>query len=204
MKRNKTRWIPAVLIVVAGFVSAPALTQAQEQERKVPDTYTAVTTHMTPAQVEIKADVIRWSTEAERKAVIAALAEADTAVVTALRELPTVGVVWRSGSAVGSSIKYAQRTTAADGTERITLVTDKRIGATSFNPWAAENPGIAKELDFSVIEMNTGAGNEGTLSLGAAITIDRDAQTIGLDRGAAPALLTSVRKEPKPYWASSN
>jgi len=201
MWRSTMHWVAVVLATCVGMASAPALTSAQE--RKVPETYTAITTNMTPADVEIKADVIRWSTEAERAAVVQALADAeDTAA--ALRELPTLGVVWRSGSPVGNSIKYADRVTAADGSERITLVTDKRVGATSFNPWTAADSGLATELDYSVIEMTTGGAGAGTMSLGAAVTLDRESQTIALDRGAAPALLTNVRKVPQPYWANSD
>ena len=194
-------WFAVVLSTCVGMASAPALTSAQE--RKVPETYTAITTNMTPANVEIKVDVIRWSTEEERAAVVKALADAED-TVAALRELPTLGVVWRSGSPVGNSIKYADRAIAADGSERITLVTDKPVGSTSFNPWTAEDSGLATELDYSVIEMTTGEAGAGTMSLGAAVTFDRASQTVALDRGTAPALLTDVRKVPKPYWANSN
>jgi hypothetical protein len=201
MKRTTIPAVAAFVTTAVGTFLAPAPTSAQE--RTVPDTYTAITTNMTPADVEIKADVIRWSTEEERAAVLEALADAEDGVA-ALRGLPTLGVVWRSGSAVGSSIKYADRVTAADGSERITLVTDKPVGATSFNPWTAENPGVATELDYSVIEMTTGAEGQGTMSLAAAVTVDTGSKRIGLDSGAAPGVLTRARKVPKPYWEINN
>ena len=157
MKSSRTH---RTTYAVAAFVGAIALaTLAEAEDRPVPDTYLAVTAHMTPADVELKADVLRWSSEDERKAVIAALqSEEDPAA--ALSALPTVGVVWRSGSAVGHSIKYAQRADTADG-QRITLVTDKTIGATSFVPWKADNPVTDATLDYSVVEMTVGDSSRG-------------------------------------------
>jgi hypothetical protein len=187
---------------VAAFVGAVALTTlAGAEDRPVPDTYLAVTQHMTPADVELKADVLRWSSEDERKAVIAALqSEEDPAA--ALSALPTVGVVWRSGSAVGHSIKYAQRADTADG-QRITLVTDKTIGATSFVPWKADNPVTDATLDYSVVEMTVGDSDQGqgTMSLSAGVKVDADAATVSLDPGGGAPLLKNVRHAPKPYWA---
>jgi hypothetical protein len=186
-----------LLAAAAGFGSGPAVIEAQE--RTVPDTYTATTVNMSPADVELKADVLRWSSEAERATVIAALGEENPASV--LRELPTLGVVWRSGSAVGHSIKYAHRETSADGKETITLVTDKAIGATSFTPWTAGDSGTGDALDYSVIEMTTNGG--GTMSLAAEIRIDSESNTVSLDAGAAAPVLAGVRKEPPPYWANT-
>lgn len=197
--RKLVQWTLSVLAVALSLGSVSA--RAEAQERKVPDTYKAVTTNMTPSDVELKADILQWSTEDERAAVIAALMDAEDPSA-ALGKLPTIGVVWRKGSAVGDAIKYATRTTAADGSERITLVTDKRIGATSFNPWQADDPSADAGLGYSVIQMST--SGEGTMSLGAKLVIDAETHTVSLDQGSQPPLLTKVRKEPKPYWADSN
>ena len=189
------------LLLFCGLAAgAPALAQ----ERQVPDTYTAVTANMSPAGVELKADVIRWSDAGERAAVIAALEAEEPSA--ALRALPTAGVVWRSGSAVGHAIKYAYRETTADGSETITLVTDKPIGATSFTPWQANDPAETVH-DFSVVEFDipaAGSGGQGTMSFSAELRIDTDANTVSLDPGARAPLLEAAEHEPKPYWAHSD
>jgi hypothetical protein len=186
--------LAAAAAAVIGSVPAPAAAQ----DRQVPDTYKAVTVNMSPADVELKADVLRWSSDEDRAAVVAALGQEDPAA--ALRELPTHGVVWRSGSAVGHSIKYAHRTESPDGSETLTFVTDKAVGATSFSPWVADTPATdAADLGYSVIEMTT--NGDGTMSLAAPVVIDEAANIVSLDTGAAAAILTSVRKEPPPYWA---
>jgi hypothetical protein len=173
------------------------------QERKVPDTYTAVTVNMSPADVELKADILDWSTDEDRAAVIAAINDADDPVA-ALQELPTLGVVWRSGSAVGYAIKYARRETAPDGSETITLVTDKRVGSTSFNPWVADDPAIESPPGYSVIELNTAGGGSGSMSLAAAVLVDESANTIGLDLSRGTPVLADVKKAPRPYWARAD
>lgn len=195
------RWIWVLAMLAATVALADTQGSDPGETRKVPDTYKAVTANMTPAGVELKADILEWSGEDARKQVVEALAQGGDAS-KALSALPTLGVVWRSGSAVGEAIKYAERKTAPDGGEQITLVTDKAIGSTSFEPWKAKEPGEARDLSYSVIQMST--NGEGTMSLGAKVRIDAERNMISLERGNAPALLTKVRKEPKPYWARAN
>lgn len=189
----------AALLTAAFLASLANALQAQEQT--VPDTYTAVTAHMSPAGIEIKADILRWSTDEQRSDAIAAL-EADDPVA-ALRKLPTLGIVWRSGSAVGYSIKYARREIADDGTETITLATDRAVGSTSFTPWAAEHPAVDSSPPYSVIELRVGGEAQGTMSLAAPVVIDDDANLVSLDMQGSAPLLLNVAKQPPPYWAST-
>ena len=195
MIQQSKHWALTFVAAAAVFGSAPALCLAQE--RPVPDTYKAVTVNMSPADVELKADVLHWSDEAGREAVIDALGQEDPG--KALRELPTLGVVWRSGSAVGHSIKYAARKMTADGAEMLTFVTDRAVGATSFSPWTADDPATDTQLGYSVIQMTT--NGEGTMSLAAPVVIDAATHMVSLDTSNGTAILTNVRKEPKPYWA---
>lgn len=196
--RKALRQLPAAALFAVAAGALAGL-PAAAQERKVPDTFTAVTTNMSPAEVELKADVLEWSDEAGRAAVIAALT-GDEDPVEALEALPTLGVVWRSGSAVGHAIKYAHRAAAADGGETITLVTDRRVGSTSFNPWVADDTAIETPPAYSVVTLDTGAGT-GSMSLAAAVVIDADAGFVSLAPGAGAPVLTSVAEAPKPYWA---
>lgn len=192
-----------LLLLGTGMLAAGLAGAVGAQERRAPDTYTAVTTNMTPAGVELRADVVRWSTDDERAAAIAAMGAEDP--TAALRALPTAGIVWRSGSAVGHSIKYAHRRQAADGGEIVTFVTDRPIGSSSFTPWIAETPADTA-LAYSVIELTVPAagGGEGTMSIAAEARIDTAAATVALDRGTRLAVLSDVVKQPKPYWAAGN
>jgi hypothetical protein len=111
---------------------------ALAQSRPVPDTFTAATSNMSPAGVTLKIDVLEWSDDDARAAAVAVLTDDSDASLTSL---PTVGYVWPSDSAVGYSLKYAHRAPGAEGGERITVVTDRRLGAYDFGGWTAGQPG---------------------------------------------------------------
>lgn len=114
-------------------------------------------------------------------------------LTTALKAAPTLGFIWGDG-VTGYSIKYAWHSSPADGTERIVLVTDRRVGAHAAD-WAPL-PGAAADADFTLIEMRIdGKGvGEGKATLGANVVVDASARTLALDGyTAAPALLKVTR-----------
>ncbi|HEX6994748.1 MAG TPA: hypothetical protein VF339_11455 [Gammaproteobacteria bacterium] len=191
-------------LLAAGALAAATVALAQSRLPDV-DRFTATTVAMTPADIELRIDVREWSDEAGRSAVVDALA-AGSDVASALRELPTLGYVWRGDSGVGYSVKYAHRIHTSSG-ERITFVTDKRLGAYDFEPWTADGATEGSELEYSVIELmlpENGTG-DGTLSLAAEVKLDRENGLVLLETPAdAPRLLTDVKLEPKPYWAKGS
>ena len=159
--------------------------------------------------------VFRWSTDAERAPLLAALsapppppaaAPASAGrggragrggggapppspaerLAAAVKAAPTLGYIWGEG-VTGYSIKYAWRSPSAD---RVVLVTDRRLGAHAPEWGLAASAG--PEADFTTIELHLdGAGaGEAKSSLSAAVIVDPAAATLALDRfGAAPALL---------------
>ena len=176
-------------------------TVAHAQSVPVPDTFTATTTAMTPSGVELKITVREWSDDAGRAAVVAAI-DGGGDVHAALASLPTVGYVWQSGSAIGYSVKYAHRTTTADG-ERVTFVTDKVVGSYGLKPWTAQTPSGTRELSYSVVELRLSgsASGSGTLSLAADVALDASAGVVTLAaKPGAQSVLTNAKLEPKPYW----
>jgi hypothetical protein len=156
-----------------------------------------------PRDLTLRIAVRQWSDDAARAAVLAALEGADDAA-KALAALPTLGYVWSSGSPVGYSVKYAERTAEGSG-QRVTLVTDKRLGFYDGKPWAADGGG-AEQRGYSVIELDLDAEGKGTgtLSLAADVKLDADAARVMLMHDAAVApVLKNVALEPKPYWAKN-
>ena len=94
----------------------------------------------------------------------------------------------------GYSIKYAWRSTAAQDTERIVLVTERRLD--SHAPDWSPASSAAGDADFTLIELRIdrqGVG-EGKTSLTTSVAIDTDAATLALDGyAAAPAFLKVTR-----------
>ena len=102
-------------------------------------------------------------------------------LITAVKAAPTVGYVWTSGI-TGYSIKYAWHAPGAGGGDRIVLVTDRRLGASSPG-WPSTNG--ATDAEFTVLELRLdvrGAG-EARSSLNSAVIVDEAAKTLALGDG---------------------
>jgi hypothetical protein len=165
-----------------------------------PDTFTMTTTAMTPRDVTLRINLRAWSDDAGRAAAVAALADEGNAQA-ALAGLPSLGHVWQSGSPVGYAVKYAHRVSTPQG-ERITFITDRRLGSYESKPWTAEKP-AAQELPYSVIELylDGGGSGAGSLSLAADVQVDEAEALVSLGADA-PRVLADAQREPKPYWAT--
>jgi hypothetical protein len=160
----------------------------------------------------------RWSTDAERAPLLAALAAPPPAPATAggraggrgrggeappppspltrlsaaIKAAPTVGYIWTDG-VTGYSIKYAWRSAATEKIERIVLVTERRLNSHAPDLAPASAAGDAY---FTVIEMRLDAHGvgEGKTSLSTNVAIDAAANTLALDGYAsAPAQLKVTR-----------
>jgi hypothetical protein len=142
----------AVGVVMAGMTSG-AMLAGQEPALKL--RASLVGTDTAPLTIEL----LRWSTEAERAPLLAALAPPPPApaapaagqaagrggrggrgaapplspaarLTVAVKAAPSVGFIWSDGP-TGYSIRYAWRAAQPDGRERVVLVTDRRLGAHS-------------------------------------------------------------------------
>ena len=184
--------VAALLLAAAGGVravdSGPALLER----------FTATTVAMTPRGETLRIDLRTWSDDDARAAVVDALGRGAEAP-KALASLPTLGYVWRSRSSVGYAIKYAQRTATSNG-ERVTFVTDKRLGAYDIERWAADAQQPAAELGYSVVELylnGSGAG-DGTLSLASEVKVDAAAGLVSLAADASSVrVLNDAKREAK-------
>ena len=192
------QWL-SCMVAAIGLIAADAYAAAP----LVADTFTATTANMTPAGVTLRMQVIQWQEGAARTEVVATLA-AGADASTPLAKLPTVGYVWPNGSPVGYSVKYANHAPEPNGNERVTLVTDKRLGSYDFKGWSAPTAG-GNATPYSVIELevNSSGTGTGTLSLAAEVLLDETTGNVALKPGA-PSLLTNVKREPSGTNKSSH
>ncbi len=119
------------------------------------------------------------------------------AFTASLGRVPTVGYIW-TNDITGYSIKYAWHMPLPDGTERIVLVSDRRLGdgGTKWKPADASAKAAAEtDYTFTLIELHAGPKGaiEGKTSLANKIAVDKDANTVALENyGAATASLAST------------
>jgi hypothetical protein len=115
------------------------------------------------------------------------------ALAAALQAADGVGYLWSSES-VGYALRYAHRMTQADGSVRIVLATDRRLG--SFDGSWKPATGVPDDYAFTVIELRLDPAmmGEGKTSLTGRVSIDGAANTIALgDYAALPVTLKNVR-----------
>jgi len=116
------------------------------------------------------------------------------AFTAALNRVPTVGYLW-TNEITGYSIKYAWHAPLPDGTERIVLVADRRLGAYT-NAWKAQGPDT--DYTFTLVELRAGPKGliEGKTSQTNTIVVDSAAKTVAIDNYAAATTCLGPPKTP--------
>lgn len=187
--------VPLLAAAAMTLAAAPANAAGP---RTVADVYTATTANMTPAGVNLRLQIIEWQEQEARSEVVATLA-AGSEGTAALAKLPTVGYIWPNRSPVGYSVKYAHRAPAADGSTKITLVTDKRLGSYDYKGWSVPTPATT-EVPYSVVELyvDSSGNGTGTMSLAANVELDEQAGSVALTSGdTGTKLLSDVKRAPQ-------
>jgi hypothetical protein len=183
------------IVFLAGvLVSSAAALEAQT--RGAVERFTATATNISNAGEPVSIDLIRWSTDAERDRLMSVLAWYGEKEMAGA--MPTIGYVWTSESA-GYSVRYAYRIAAADGTQRIVLMTDRRVGG-SPQSWKPVGAAATEDYPFTVFEirLNKAGQGEGKASITNKLTVDAAAKTIAIENySAAPVILSKVSRTSK-------
>ena len=184
--------------------------------------YTATSANVSGAPDNIRIEILRWSTDAERDKLMdawmlktvgtpgragrggrgagragrgggetpaPAKASPEATLATALQAAPTLGYLW-SREVAGYAIRYAGKIANPDGSERVVLITNRRLGAVN-DLWKPAN-GDPLPYDFSVIELHLNAhgSGEGKASLTGKVA------PIGLENyEALPVVLSKVERK---------
>jgi hypothetical protein len=118
------------------------------------------------------------------------------AFTAALGRAPTIGYIWTSDIA-GYSIKYAWHSPLPDGTDRIVIASDRRLGAYT-DAWKAASPAQETDYTFTLMELRVGPKGllEGKTSLASRIGVDADAKTVALENyaGASTTIAPASRR----------
>jgi hypothetical protein len=121
----------------------------------------------------------------------------EAAITRALNETTTVGYLWSSEMA-GYALRYAGSVDHPDGSRRIILITQRRLGAVN-QRWNPTFEGAANTYEFSVIEFHLNAKGEGDgrVSLAGKVAPDVSANILTLENyDALPAVFRDVHVRP--------
>jgi hypothetical protein len=135
--------------------------------------------------------VTRWSTEAERKQVAAALQKGQDELLEVLRDQRPVGTI-RTPDSLGYDLRYAHQEPSEDGGRRVVIATDRPI---SF--WEARNQPRTIDYPFTVVQMEIGRNGEGKGTMSLFTKVMARGNVIILENFAtAPVMLTKVDARP--------
>jgi hypothetical protein len=183
----------------------PAATPTPTQTRPpAPEEYSGTTVNMASgAGNNLSIQVLRWSADADRDKVVAAITgktdKEQPELAKTLQDIPTVGYIWTGGS-LGYSLKYAYRQTLPDGSQQVVVMTDRPLGSWDrTGPWKASAGSTEGDRPFTVIELhlNKNGAGQGKMSLSSPFAADEKTKALGLvNYASAPILLKDVKHKP--------
>jgi hypothetical protein len=180
---------------IAAVGSAALLTlAASAQTMGTAERYSASAININNGRAgNIDITVDRWSTDKQRDALMAVVAEkGPERLLDALQDMPRVGHFAAPGN-LGWDIHFARKMPLPDGGERVVLVTDRRI---SF--WEAANQPRSIDYPFTVIELrlNRDGEGEGKMSVATKVIYDKKDNMITLENyQLQPVQLTNIKRE---------
>ena len=122
----------------------------------------------------------------------------EASLARALKEAQTIGYLW-SSEAAGYALRYAGKVAQPDGSDRIILITDRRLGEVNAL-WRSPNQTAPAAYDFSVIELrvNSKGTGEGKLFLGEKVAADAAAGIVTVATyDSLPVVFTGLKRATK-------
>lgn len=182
-----------VLAASAAVAQTPAeqTTVATNPDEIVRYSGTVVRSMPNTRPFELRLD--RWSTEADRNAVVGAFKTAETpaAFAKALAEMPIIGG-FRTVSGQANPIRYAEEVTTTDGTRALIVLSDRHV-----DYWdGGSAPDVVKE-GYTLMEIRfEDDGGQGVVSHGPTkVVVDEQTDTLSIaDFEAKPAQLIGVAR----------
>jgi hypothetical protein len=191
----------SVVVVLAVAMCLAVGPVAAQDAVKTPMTFTAFAVNLNqppslggqrlPSTGVLQITLDRFSSSEERATLVAAFKEGgQNALLRALQQVnERVGFIRKSGS-LGWDLRFAFREVNEDGTSRIIIATDRRIGF-----WETRDLPRVSNFPFTLIEMHldkAGRG-EGRMAVAARIQTARDGETIVIENyGTSPVALNNI------------
>jgi hypothetical protein len=178
------------LCLALGLAATPALAQTPKPTPSPAATPASTTTGIvaefkgTAANLErvagetVTIDIRRWSTDEERGKLFTAYSQGAQQAADGMQKAESVGYIWRSGSGLGVSVRYAFDTKLPDGRQRVVLVTTENILEWNRRPGS---PSTEPAPPLTVVELRLPAAGPGEGKLSAKVRADSAGQLLTVD-----------------------
>jgi len=192
--------LPSALIFAALTMSAALGSPAAGvSAQNVREDFTAFAINMNsgPRTATVDIRIERWSTDAERDALLSILVEqkdkyrANQALLKALQKMPKAGFI-RTPDKLAWDLRYARQNPLPEGGRQIVVGTDRPVGF-----WEARNQPRTMDYPFTILELrlNKEDKGEGKMLAGTQIYIDPKTKNIVLENyGQQPVRLNEIHK----------
>jgi hypothetical protein len=146
-----------------------------------------------PVTTPISIVITRWSSDSERDVLVTALREKGPAgVLDKLKDMPRAGSIAGTGS-VGQEIHFARRIPGPNNSERVVLITDRRLEF-----WELRSGSRTVDYPFTLVEIHVGADGkgEGKASAATKVIFEPGSKDIVLENWATqPVALENVQRD---------
>lgn len=193
------QWAVSTLAVISFLwalsVQAQSSSSGPRAAKPSPVRFTAIAANLGasrgPMTQVLQITINRWSTDAERDQLVAALkAKGQQGLLNALQQLPAIGSI-RTPNSVGYELRYARLDTLKDGGQRAFVLTDRYVSFAEVT-----NQSRSLEYPFTMIEMRLKPNGEGDGLMSVATRITQADNLLTVENyGMQPTQLTSVRRE---------
>ena len=156
----------------------------------------AINLNSGPSTATVDFTIERWSTDAEREALLTVLKEerdpyrANEQLLKALLKMPKAGYI-RTTQSLAWDLHYAHQTPLENGGRRIVLATDRPIGF-------REAAGNARTMDypFTLVEIRLDREDrgQGKILLGTRLEIDKNNTLVLENYGQQPVRFNEIRR----------
>lgn len=182
-------WSMLVAAALIVGIAVPAAQTLGEKER-----FTAiaiVNNNRASGSGIVQIDINRWSTAAEREALLNTLKKQGAhKLLDALQGTTPVGII-KTPDSLGYDLHFANQTPLPDGGRRIVIATDRPIGF-----WEAAHRPRTIDYPFTVIQMELDKDGKGKGTMSYATKILPAGNTIVLeDFATQPVMLTEIKSE---------
>jgi hypothetical protein len=195
----RTSLVPTLALAALAMSVALGAPDSGVSAQNVKETFTSFAINMNsgPKTATVDISIERWSTDAERDALLAILVEekdrhkANQALLKALQKMPKAGYI-RTPQTLAWDLRYARQNPMEDGGRQIVVATDRPIGF-----WEARNQPRSMDYPFTILEMrmNKEDKGEGKMLAGTQIYIDKKTKNLVLENyGQQPVRLNEIRK----------
>ena len=186
------------LLCAASTIAAALLATSTLSGQNTKESFTGFAINMNsgPSTATVDITIERWSSDAERDALLAVLTEekdpyrANDKLLHALQKMPKAGYI-RTPQTLAWDLRYAHQNPLDEGGRRIVVATDRPVGFRE-----ARNQPRTMDYPFTIVEIRLDKNDkgQGKILAGTRLLIDKNNHLVLENYGQQPVRFNEIRR----------